>query len=204
MCIRLCHGQGLKESVRRYKSLKTKVIDINERRLEYISGIKFAALRAGLPQHLARGLIHTHSVHRLCAEKRRNLLLLTCKARKNLLNALFADTVEGAEAFYLLFEVVGRRYRAEGHPGEILLRGTLQFFRPPGRGTYADEQDAGCKRVERSGVAKLQVFFAEVPDSRILELAYDIGRSPAVRLVNRKDYPFGIIGDIVTERLQNQ
>ena len=60
----------------------------------------------------------------------------------------------------------------------------------------AHQQHPGRKGVQGSRVAHLQVLFREMPESGVLELADDVGRGPAIRLVHREDDALRVTGYI--------
>jgi len=64
---------------------------------------------------------------------------------------------------------------------------------------YADEQHSGRKWIESAGMADLQVLFVKMPACRPFHLADNIGRCPAIGLVNGNDDSFRVIFNAVSE-----
>ena len=104
---------------------------------------------------------------------------------------------------HFLFQIIGRSGGPETDGCNVLLVVVLKFLGTLAGRTYADKKHPGGKRIQGAGVADLEIFFAEVLDGRILELADYIGGSPPPGLVHGKDNPIGIIGYIVAESHQS-
>jgi len=157
-------------------------------------GIEFGGAAAAV--ELAGQLVGTDPVHALGAEKGCHLLLLSEEGRERGLDGFAGDVLIGETAVYLLLQIIGRGGGAEADAGDVLLVVVLELLRPFAGRADANQQHTGGQRVQRAGVAHLQVLFGKVADGRVLELANDIGRCPAVRLVYRQDDAFRVICDV--------
>ncbi len=158
-------------------------------------GIQFGAAAAAV--ELAGQFVGTDPVHALSAEQRSHLLLLPQEGREGGFHIGPGDMPEGERAVHFLLQVVGRGGGTETDARDILLVVVLQLLRPFARRADTHQQHAGGQGIQRSRVAHLQVFLGKMFDGRVLELADDIGRCPAVRLIHRKDNAFRVIRYVV-------
>jgi hypothetical protein len=129
--------------------------------------------------------------------------MLPDKALQGLTDSFFANMLIRIATVHFLFQIIGRSRGPETDGRHIFLVVVLKLLGPLAGRPYADKKHPGGKRIKGTGVAKLEILFAEVLDGRVLELADNIGGSPPPGLVHGKDNPGGIIGDIVAESHQS-
>jgi hypothetical protein len=139
---------------------------------------------------LSRKGVGALSVHLLCRELRRRLQLLAQHALKLPLYLLPCDACNALEVAGLdnvCFQIVGWCDRSKANMGKVLLLPCLQRLCLPRSLSEADNQQACCQRVERSGVANLKLFFARFALHHPLHVAYGVKRRPTVRFVERQN-----------------
>ena len=133
----------------------------------------------------------------LGAEQRRNLLLRSQEGREDGADGFLRHLVVREHPVHFLFQVVGRRRSAKTDTGDILLVMVLELLCALAGRAEAHEQHARRQRVQRPGVAHLQVLLAEVPEGRELNLPDDIGRGPPPGFVNGQDDAVRVVGNVV-------
>ena len=132
------------------------------------------------------------AIDRFGRKQRRNLLLLAQELRQDRFHGLGGNVFIREESVNLLLAVVRGGGSPEGNPRQVLFVVFLQRLCLARSGTDAYQQHARRQGIQRTGVTHLQVLFAEMLDSGILNLADHIGRCPAIGLVYREDDSFRV------------
>ena len=176
-----------------------EIVNLNQGRLQHVSGIEALAPGLRFTQQAARCFIRAHPVHGFGAEEGSDLHLLPDERGEQRFNALARDSVQRAGPVDILLEVEGRSSGAKAHPGDILFGRRLKLFRAARRRPYAYEQYPRSQRIKRAGVPDLQVLLPEVSAGGPLDFPDYVGGSPAVRFIHRQHDAVGIVGDVAGE-----
>ena len=148
---------------------------------------------------LAGKFICPDSVNGFCREERCNLLLLPEKTRQYIPDVFFVDLIRRISMVDGFLKVVGRRGGSERNACDIFLALFLQFLGKLGRLSYAHQQHPRGQRIQRPGMAYLQIFLMEMPARSPFQLPDHVCRRPPVRLVHRDDYPTWKVAHVAGE-----